>query len=171
MRLVYNLGGINHAREVQRIKNRTYKRQSFSSCEKMKIVRAVDKMMAEENVTFAVAAARLGVHRSNLASWMKNKTALLDSLVENRLSLHKGPMSILEVIKDELLEFITHWRDKGFPVMCLVRKVCALKPKSQVLREKFRGSQDGDFSLSCSKQPHPPRRDPQGPALSWRGER
>ena len=44
-------------------------------------------------------------------------------------------MSILEDLKDELLEFITQWRDKGFPVsrMCLVRKICALKPE---FREK-----------------------------------
>ena len=76
MRLIYNQGGIGHAREAQRIKDRAYKRQSFSSCEKMKIVRAVDKMMVEENITLGVAAARLGVHRNSLASWTNNKTAL-----------------------------------------------------------------------------------------------
>ena len=74
----------------------------------MKIVQAVNKMQEEENITLGVAAARLGVHRNSLASWTNNKTALSDSLVENCLSLHKGPMSILEDIKDELLEFITH---------------------------------------------------------------
>ena len=108
MRLIYNPGGIGHARKAQRVQDRAFKRQSYSSGEKMKIVHAVDKMLVEENITLGVAAARLGVHRNNLASWTKNKTALSDSLVENRLSLHKGPMSILEDIKDELLEFITH---------------------------------------------------------------
>ena len=111
MGLIYNPGGINHACEAQHVQDRVFKRQSYSSGEKMKIVRAVDKMMAEENVTFAVASARLGVHRNNLVSWTNNKTALSDSLVENRLSLHKGPMSTVEDIKDELLEYITHWRD------------------------------------------------------------
>ena len=97
----------------------------------MKIVHTVNKMQEEENITLGVAAARLGVNRNNLVIWAKNKTALSDSLVENRLSLHKGPMSILEDLKDELIEFITQWRDKGFPVsrMCLVRKICALKPE------------------------------------------
>jgi len=135
MRLIYNQGGIGHAREAQHIQDRAFKRQRFSSGEKMKIVQAVNKMQEEENITLGVAAARLGVNCNNLVSWAKNKTVLSDSLVDDRLSLHKGPMSILEDLKDELLEFITQWRDKGFPVsrMCLVRKICALKPE---FREK-----------------------------------
>ena len=58
-------------------------------------------------------------------------TVLLDSRVENRLSLHRGPMSIVEDIKDKLLQYITHWRERGFPVTrkCLVCKVCTLKPE------------------------------------------
>ena len=91
----------------------------------MKIVRAVEKMLGEEQISLGVAAARLGTTRQNLINWQKNAEALSDSQVENRLSLHKGPMSILDDITQELIEYITHWRERGFPVtrMCLVRKI------------------------------------------------
>ena len=89
----------------------------------MKIVRAVEKLMMEEQISLGVAAARLGTNRRNVINWQNNAEALSDSHVENRLSLHKGPMSMLEDIKQELIEYITHWRERGFPVtrLCLVR--------------------------------------------------
>ena len=130
MRLIYNQGGINHAHEALRVENRGVRKPAFSSGEKMKIVRAVEKMLGEEQISLGVAAARLGTTRQNLINWQKNAEALSDSQVENRLSLHKGPMSILDDITQELIEYITHWRERGFPVtrMCLVRKIGQLKP-------------------------------------------
>ena len=67
----------------------------------------------------------------NVLNWQKNSEALSDSRVENRLSLHKGPMGMIEDIKEALIEYITHWRERGFPVtrLCLVRKVGQLKPE------------------------------------------
>ena len=44
MRLIYNQGGIGHAREAQRVQDRAFKKQGYSSGEKMKLVRAVDKL-------------------------------------------------------------------------------------------------------------------------------
>ena len=125
MRLIYNQGGISHAREALRIENRAVRKPAFSSGEKMKIVRAVEKMLGEEQISLGVAAARLGTTRQNLINWQKNAEALSDSQVENRLSLHKGPMSMLDDITQELTKYITHWRERGFPVtrMCLVRKI------------------------------------------------
>ena len=99
MRLIYNQRGINHARDAVRIESRTGKRMSYSSGEKMKIVRAVEKMLGEEQISLGVAAARLGTTRQNVVNWQKNSEALSDSHVENHMSLHKGPMSMIEDIK------------------------------------------------------------------------
>ena len=62
MRLIYNTSGISHARDAARIESRSGRRQSYSSGEKMKIVRAVEKMVREEQVSLAVAATRLGTN-------------------------------------------------------------------------------------------------------------
>ena len=133
MKLVYNLSGMNHARDALCVQNRSCKKKVFSSGEKMKIVRAVEKMLVQEQISLAVAAARLRVSRQNVVNWQKNADALSDSSVENKLILHKGPMSMVEDLKQELIEFITTWREKGFPVtrICLVRKVGQLKPEFQ----------------------------------------
>jgi hypothetical protein len=41
VKLVYNLGGINHARDALRIDHRSYKQRSYTSSEKMQIDQAV----------------------------------------------------------------------------------------------------------------------------------
>ncbi len=50
MKLVYNLGGINHASNALRIDHRSYKQRSYTSSEKMQIVQAVDRLVEEENL-------------------------------------------------------------------------------------------------------------------------
>ena len=131
MRLIYNLSGTSHARDAQRIETRTEQRRHFSASEKMKIVRAVDAVMATESLSLNLAATRFGVNPTSVTTWKKNAVALSDSSVDNKLILHKGPTSIVSEVKDDLIEFVEHWRFRGFPVtsMCLVRKVCKLKPE------------------------------------------
>jgi hypothetical protein len=134
MRLIYNPSGTSHARDAQRIEQRTESqltRRMYTSGEKMKIVRAVEAMMVNENLTLNLAASRHGVSPGCVVSWRKNAAALSDSSVENKMILHKGPSSIVSELREELLEYIEHWRVRGFPVtrMCLVRKVCKLKPE------------------------------------------
>ncbi len=58
MKLVYNLGGINHARDALRIDHRSYKQRSYTSSKKMQIVQAVDRLVEEENPPKNVAAGR-----------------------------------------------------------------------------------------------------------------
>ena len=83
MRLIYNQGGINHARKALRIENRGVRKPAFSSGEKMKIVRAVEKMLGEEHISLGVAAARVGTTRQNVVNWQKNTEALSDSQVHS----------------------------------------------------------------------------------------
>ncbi len=58
MKLVYNLGGINHARDALRIDHRSYKQRSYTSSKKMQIVQVVDRLVEEENLPQNVAAGR-----------------------------------------------------------------------------------------------------------------
>jgi hypothetical protein len=58
MKLVYNLGGINHARNALRIDHRSYKQRSYTSSEKMQIVQAVDRLVEKEYLPQNVAAGR-----------------------------------------------------------------------------------------------------------------
>jgi hypothetical protein len=103
----------------------------YTASKKMKIVRAVDAMMVTENLPLNVAATRQGVNPTSVKTWRKNSVALSDSSVENKLLLHKGPSGIVSEVKEELIEFVEHWRLSGFPItrMCLMRKVCRLKPE------------------------------------------
>ena len=103
----------------------------YTASEKMKIVLAVEAMMATENLPLNVAATRHGVSPASVVYWRKNAVALSNSSVENKLILHKGPTSIVSEVKEALIEFVEHWRLRGFPVtrMCLRRKLCKLKPE------------------------------------------
>jgi hypothetical protein len=58
MKLVYNLGGINHARDALRIDHSSYKQRSYTSSEKIQIVQAVDRLVEEENLPQNVATGR-----------------------------------------------------------------------------------------------------------------
>ncbi len=131
MKLVYNLGSINHARDALRIDHRSSKQRSYTSSEKMQIVQAVDRLVEEENLPQNIAAGRLGINPSNIWKRCQNKTALSESSVKNKLSLHKGLSSIIDDVKDDLIAFIEHWREKGFPLtrMGLMCKVGRMKPE------------------------------------------
>ena len=50
MKLVYNLGGISHARDALRIDHGSYKQRSYTLSEKMQIVQAEDRLVEEENL-------------------------------------------------------------------------------------------------------------------------
>jgi hypothetical protein len=50
MKLVYNLGGINHARDALPVDHRSYKQRSFTASEKVQILQAVDRLVEEENL-------------------------------------------------------------------------------------------------------------------------
>jgi len=45
-------------------------------------------------------------------------------------SHHRGPVEFLDCIQEELIAFVTDWRDRGMPVTCfeLVHKIGQLKP-------------------------------------------
>ena len=81
MKLIYNPSGTNHAREVLRIENRTAPRRHYTAGEKLKIVRAVDAVMASENLPLNVAATRHGVDPACLCKWKKSGSFSSDDSV------------------------------------------------------------------------------------------
>ena len=131
MRLIYNPCGINHARAAERIEKRTQQKRLYTPSEKMRIVRAVDAMMATDNLPLNVVASRHGVSPASIRTWRRNAVVLSDSSVDSKLILHEGPTSILADVEQELIGFVEHWRSKGFPVtrMGLMRKIGTLKPE------------------------------------------
>jgi len=77
MRLIYNPSGTSHARDALRIENRAEQRRHFTAGEKMKILRAVDAMVATENLPFNMAATRLGVNPKSVKTWRKKRMCLM----------------------------------------------------------------------------------------------
>jgi len=103
----------------------------------------LDALVEGEKVPQIVASSAIGVSLSCVLDWRiknealsvhttKDKLSLPLSVhtTKDKLSLHKGPASILDELEQELVEYITMWRMKGFPVsrMSIVRKVGQLRP-------------------------------------------
>jgi hypothetical protein len=131
MKLVYNRSGINQARDALRAMQRTIKYRSYTTGEKLNLLQRFDALVEEENVTQNVASTMLGVSLSCVLAWRSKKEALSAAVTKDKLSLHKGPASILQEVEQELVEYIHLWRQKGFPVsrMGIVRKVGQLRPE------------------------------------------
>ena len=70
MRLIYNPSGTSHARDALRIENRAEQRRHFSASKKMKIVHAMDAVMATESLSL-MAATRFGVSPSCFINWRR----------------------------------------------------------------------------------------------------
>jgi hypothetical protein len=131
MKVVYNLSGINHARDSLRTAQRTVKYRSYTTGEKLKLLERVDEVISAENVSSNDACSIIGVPVSCVQDWRSKKEALSSAATTNKLRLHKGPASILQEVEQELIDYIHLWRQKGFPVsrLSLIRKVGQLRPE------------------------------------------
>ena len=130
MKVVYNKSGFNQARDALRATQRTVKYRSFTTGEKLHLLERFDALVEGEKVPQNVASSAIGVSLSCIFDWRRKKEALSSHTTKDKLSLHKGPASILDELEQELVEYITMWRMKGFPVsrMSIVRKVGQLRP-------------------------------------------
>ncbi len=128
---MYNIGGISHAREAQRIQDRTLKHRSYTHGKKLKLILRFDALVEQESVPINVASTTLGISLASISDWRKQKEALSSAISKDKLSLHKGPASILWEVEEELKAYIHLWRQKGFPVsrLLLVWKVGQLRPE------------------------------------------
>jgi hypothetical protein len=130
MKLVYNRSGLNQARDALRTAQRTVKYRSFTTGEKLHLLQSFDALVEGEKVPQNVASSAIGVSLSCVLDWRSKKDSLSAHATKDKLSLHKGPASILDEVEQELIEYIQLWRTKGFPVsrMSIVRKVGQLRP-------------------------------------------
>jgi hypothetical protein len=130
--MMYSLSGTSQARLSGRISGERQTRRMFSLAQRRHIVTLVDRAMQEDGISFNRAAGNLQVSGHSVRRW---RAALQDTtnpsgpraIVKN----HKGPAGYLDDIQEQLIDFVTDWRDRGMPVtrFTLVRKIGQLKPE------------------------------------------
>ncbi len=128
---VYNLGGLNCKRTKDRFNNAIVQRCiHYSAATKLKIVAAVDKMMAEEYLKQNKACANLQVCDSQVLRWQANHVLLEEVARPEKQILHEGPVGCVDAFTEELVSFVDKWHGKGILVscLCLIRKACKLSP-------------------------------------------
>jgi hypothetical protein len=130
MKVIYNQSGVNQARDALRAAQRTVKYRSFTTGEKLHLLQWFDALVEGEKVPQNVASSAIGISLSCVLGWRSKKEVLSAHTTKDKLSLHKGPASILNEVEQELVEYIHLWRQKGFPVsrMSIVQKVGQLRP-------------------------------------------
>jgi hypothetical protein len=102
----------------------------YSSGNKLKILAAVDHMMAEENLKQNQACVIMQVCDSKVLRWCSNRVLLEAAARPEEQILHQGPAGCVDAFTEELVSFVDKWRGKGILVscLCLIRKACELSP-------------------------------------------
>ena len=113
----------------------------FTLAQRRHIVTLVDRAMQEGGISFNRAVENLQVSGHSVHRWraaLQDTTnpqgrALQDTTNpqgHNIVRNHRGPAGYLDDIQEELIAFVTDWRDCGMPVtrFALVRKIGQLKP-------------------------------------------
>ena len=84
----------------------------FSLAQRRHIVTLVDRAMQEDGISLNRAAENLQVSVHSVSRW---RAALQDTtnspgcdIVKN----HRGPAGYLDDIQEELIDFVTNWRDR-----------------------------------------------------------
>jgi hypothetical protein len=130
MRLkIYNPGGLNRKRIDNRFNNAIVQHCThYSAADKLKIVAAIDKMMAGDYLKQNQACSVLQVCDSQVLSWRANRALLEEAARPEKQIMHKGPVGCVDAYMEELVSFVDEWHGKGILVLrlCLIRKACDL---------------------------------------------
>ena len=78
----------------------------YSAADKVKIVFAMDTMMAEKNLNQKQAAAVLQVSPSHILRWRAKSSSGEQAARPNTLALHQGPASFLFEVKEQLVDLL-----------------------------------------------------------------
>jgi hypothetical protein len=107
------------------------RRTQYSNAERLRLVTLVDMVMTEDGVKPMEAAAAFGVSPGLVSRWCKVlqvecEDALFISVSKN----HRGPENFLDDIAQDLVNFVSQWRDPGMPVsrLAVICKAGQLKP-------------------------------------------
>jgi len=131
--MIYALSGTSQSRLSARVSVER-QRRIYTLAKSRQIVTLVDRAVQEDGVSFIRAADNLQVSGHSVRRWRVALVALQDPTnpqVRNGAeSHHRGPLGFLDDIQEELIAFVTNWRDRGMPVtrFALVRKIGQLKP-------------------------------------------
>ncbi len=133
MRLkVCNPGSLNCKRIDNRFDNAIVQYCThYSAADKLKIVAAVDKMMAKEYLKQNQACVVLQVScDSQVSRWQANRALLEEAARPEKQIMHEGPVGCVGAFNEELVSFVDKWLGKGTLVscLCLIRKACKLSP-------------------------------------------
>jgi hypothetical protein len=153
MRLkIYSPCGLNRKHIKDRFDNAIVQRRThYSAANKLKIVAAVDKMMAEVYLKQNQACSVLQVCDSQFLRWQANCALLKEMARPEKQIIHKGPVGCVDAYTEELVSFVDEWRGKGILVLrllCLIRKACNLSP---VFANKTLSVQKADVSYFMAK--------------------
>ncbi len=132
MRLkVYNPGGLNRKQIDNEFDTAiVLRRIHYSAANKLKIVTAVDKLMAEGHLRQNQACKVLQVRDSQVLRWQANCALFEEAARPEKQSLHEGPVGCVDAFTEELVSFVDKWHGKGILVscLCLIRKACEMSP-------------------------------------------
>ena len=133
--MIYALSGTSQNRLLARVSIQRRQRRQFTLAQRRHIVTLVDRAVQEDGVSFIRAAENLQVSAQSVRRWRAalqvqdttNRQGWRDDATQN----HRGPAGFLDDIQEELISFVSEWRDRGMPVtrFALVRKIGQLKPE------------------------------------------
>ena len=103
----------------------------FTLAQRGHIITLVDRAVMEDGITLNRAADNLLVSAKSVRRW--RRAAFQDTMNPQGHDIvrnHRGPAGYLDDIQEELIAFVTDWRDCGMPVthFALVRMIGSLKP-------------------------------------------
>ena len=133
-RVIRTLPRVTGGQDTRRVAGNVAPHCRYSFCKKNLILSLVDEKMREERLSLACAANELGVPVSSVFRWRADANlpdlSTDHSDVAEKTQNHPGPEGFLDDIKDELINFITEWRDRGLPVsrFAVLQKATQYKP-------------------------------------------
>ncbi len=101
----------------------------FTLAQRHHIVTLVDRAIQEDGISFNSAVENLQVSGHSVCRWPAALQDTTNPQGHNIVRNYSGPAGYLDDIQEELIAFVTDWRDHGMPVthFALVRKIGQLK--------------------------------------------
>ena len=128
--MIYALSGTSQTRLSARVSIEK-QHHMFTLAQRHHIITLVDRAVMEDGITLNRAADNLLVSAKSVRRW--RRAAFQDTTNHqgrDTVRNHRCPAGYMDDIQEELIAFVTDWRDRGMPVtrFALVRKIGSLKP-------------------------------------------
>jgi hypothetical protein len=120
----------SQARLSARVSVERQTHRMFSLAQRRHIVTLVDRAMQEDGISLVGAAENLQVSAHSVRRWRAALQDTTDPPGYDIVKNHRDPVGYLDDIQEDLIDFVTGWRDRGMPVtrFALVCKIGQLKP-------------------------------------------